>query len=110
MAVRVQSFQSTAPVSHTHQLATAHTNFRGRKQSHPKSILVNPEKKLPCVKLQPTLQQPVPLAATAINPQRQSNTDIMSHESVWNSRPRSYGKGARGWYVASAADDLPPPG
>lgn len=22
----------------------------------------------------------------------------MSHESVWNSRPRSYGKGAREWY------------
>ncbi|KAK5658523.1 hypothetical protein OQA88_1915 [Cercophora sp. LCS_1] len=21
----------------------------------------------------------------------------MSHESVWNSRPRNYGKGARGW-------------
>lgn len=24
----------------------------------------------------------------------------MSHESVWNSRPRTYGKGARGWYVS----------
>lgn len=24
----------------------------------------------------------------------------MSHESVWNSRPRSYGKGARSWYGA----------
>lgn len=23
----------------------------------------------------------------------------MSHESVWNSRPRGYGKGARSWYV-----------
>lgn len=23
----------------------------------------------------------------------------MSHESVWNSRPRTYGKGAREWYV-----------
>ncbi|KIH88414.1 hypothetical protein SPBR_09016 [Sporothrix brasiliensis 5110] len=23
----------------------------------------------------------------------------MSHESVWNSRPRSYGKGARQWYA-----------
>lgn len=23
----------------------------------------------------------------------------MSHESVWNSRPRTYGKGARAWYV-----------
>jgi hypothetical protein len=23
----------------------------------------------------------------------------MSHESVWYSRPRSYGKGARQWYV-----------
>lgn len=22
----------------------------------------------------------------------------MSHESVWNSRPRGYGKGARSWY------------
>jgi len=25
----------------------------------------------------------------------------MSHESVWNSRPRTYGKGARAWYVFS---------
>lgn len=23
----------------------------------------------------------------------------MSHESVWNSRPRGYGKGARSWYA-----------
>jgi hypothetical protein len=23
----------------------------------------------------------------------------MSHESVWNSRPRTYGKGSRSWYV-----------
>ena len=22
----------------------------------------------------------------------------MSHETVWNSRPRKYGKGARSWY------------
>ena len=28
----------------------------------------------------------------------QSSTDTMSHESVWNSRPRGYGKGARSWY------------
>lgn len=27
----------------------------------------------------------------------------MSHESVWNSRPRKYGKGSRGWYVALLA-------
>ena len=26
------------------------------------------------------------------------NTAIMSHESVWNSRPRNYGKGSRSWY------------
>lgn len=25
----------------------------------------------------------------------------MSHESVWYSRPRTYGKGARGWYVST---------
>ncbi|KAI8714366.1 40S ribosomal protein S29 [Fusarium sp. LHS14.1] len=25
----------------------------------------------------------------------------MSHESVWNSRPRSYGKGSRSWYDLS---------
>jgi len=24
----------------------------------------------------------------------------MSHESVWYSRPRTYGKGSRSWYVA----------
>lgn len=27
-----------------------------------------------------------------------TTTAIMSHESVWNSRPRNYGKGARSWY------------
>lgn len=26
----------------------------------------------------------------------------MSHESVWNSRPRGYGKGARSWYEATS--------
>lgn len=26
------------------------------------------------------------------------STATMSHESVWNSRPRSYGKGSRSWY------------
>lgn len=26
------------------------------------------------------------------------STTIMSHESVWNSRPRTYGKGSRSWY------------
>jgi small subunit ribosomal protein S29e len=25
---------------------------------------------------------------------------IMSHESVWYSRPRTYGKGSRSWYVS----------
>ena len=25
----------------------------------------------------------------------------MSHESVWYSRPRNYGKGSREWYVIS---------
>ena len=29
---------------------------------------------------------------------RSTTTAIMSHESVWNSRPRKYGKGARSWY------------
>lgn len=29
----------------------------------------------------------------------QSPAVKMSHESVWNSRPRTYGKGARAWYV-----------
>jgi hypothetical protein len=24
----------------------------------------------------------------------------MSHESVWYSRPRTYGKGSRSWYVS----------
>ena len=28
-----------------------------------------------------------------------ANTAIMSHDSVWYSRPRTYGKGARSWYV-----------
>jgi hypothetical protein len=23
----------------------------------------------------------------------------MAHESVWNSRPRNYGKGSRAWYA-----------
>ena len=30
---------------------------------------------------------------------------IMSHESVWNSRPRTYGKGARAWYVIACILD-----
>ena len=28
----------------------------------------------------------------------------MSHESVWYSRPRTYGKGSREWYVHSASE------
>jgi hypothetical protein len=27
----------------------------------------------------------------------------MSHESVWYSRPRTYGKGARSWYALSSS-------
>ncbi|RYN79545.1 hypothetical protein AA0119_g3157 [Alternaria tenuissima] len=27
----------------------------------------------------------------------------MSHESVWYSRPRTYGKGSREWYVSASA-------
>lgn len=28
----------------------------------------------------------------------------MSHESVWYSRPRTYGKGSRSWYVRNGLD------
>lgn len=31
-------------------------------------------------------------------PRYQAHAAIMSHESVWYSRPRGYGKGARSWY------------
>lgn len=24
---------------------------------------------------------------------------VQAHENVWNSRPKTYGKGSRGWYV-----------
>lgn len=30
----------------------------------------------------------------------------MSHESVWNSRPRNYGKGSRAWYDLFPSDDF----
>jgi hypothetical protein len=28
----------------------------------------------------------------------------MSHESVWYSRPRTYGKGSREWYVITSIE------
>ena len=31
----------------------------------------------------------------------------MSHESIWYSRPRVYGKGARAWYVSPPFFPLP---
>ena len=35
----------------------------------------------------------------------------MSHESVWNSRPRHYGKGSRSWYdYFISTDPLPAAG
>lgn len=33
------------------------------------------------------------------NPHNLRTTANMSHESVWYSRPRTYGKGSRAWYV-----------
>ncbi|TVY29458.1 40S ribosomal protein, partial [Lachnellula hyalina] len=38
-----------------------------------------------------------------VEPARRDNlkTAIMSHESVWNSRPRTYGKGARACRVCT---------
>jgi len=59
-------------------------------------------------KLNSRLQRPIsttPRKAkhteSPVEPARRDNlkTAIMSHESVWNSRPRTYGKGARAWFV-----------
>ncbi|KAK0758550.1 hypothetical protein N5P37_008949 [Trichoderma harzianum] len=36
-----------------------------------------------------------PTSALAKSPSCNTTTAIMSHESVWNSRPRNYGKGSR---------------
>lgn len=33
----------------------------------------------------------------------------MAHDTVYYSRPRTYGKGSRGWYVALPDEPLPPP-
>jgi hypothetical protein len=41
-----------------------------------------------------------PTSALAKSPSCNTITAIMSHESVWNSRPRNYGKGSRQWYEA----------
>jgi hypothetical protein len=30
----------------------------------------------------------------------------MTHEAIWNSRPRKYGKGSRGWYFNSHLSSL----
>jgi hypothetical protein len=45
--------------------------------------------------------EPVNPAKPHRRTQFDESTHKMSHETVWNSRPRKYGKGARSWYVAA---------
>ena len=47
------------------------------------------------------IQSPTPSNALPLlpKPAKQQKIEAMSHESVYYSRPRTYGKGSRNWYI-----------
>ena len=72
-----------------HQRCYAQTATTNQRYQHSMSIPLLLRCLVCCRRYADRFQRNLPSSST---------TAIMSHESVWYSRPRGYGKGARAWY------------
>src|SRR5690242_2955593 len=86
--------------SHTHHIPSAHKDL-----ATPTKLLRRRLKTAKDCDQSPTVcsHQASVLVSSIVRADELSTAPAMSHESVWYSRPRTYGKGSRSWYVC------PPP-